>query len=643
MRGISLLGAILGEELWGCVTEDKRYKTPPDAGFPEDNVAKPDAAGDAGWWENVRADADSYADAGEVVSGFVPTCDPTLTDHDCDGVPDDEDNCPFVPNPKQTDSDGDRVGDDCEGPADQDGDGIPNDADNCPTAANQNQMDNDGDGVGNNCDNCRSFSNPLQEDGDGDDVGDDCDNCPEVASGDQTWSVTADIQGQLHGEACTPFCEPLQDRYFVPENRLGQMISYTYVVNKTELLDCGDRVVAPELLPSETYHLEISRRLEEADPGEPVVIDDCVAFWKGISVHCAPILFEVNRDPQMGRVIGPAGNHILPAPGTAFTNENHIQVDVDGVSDANAGQALQAEVLLQRLSGDHVAVLEEFRAISPFGAGPALPVLISADQLLPKTDYRAALWGVRDDAGGEMQAGIIPDDAWVHFRTSYSGLALYYRFLEGEGNRVQDDGPGNHGGRIMGGDFFPAWGRGLDGEGDWALHFNGLEGYLETPNFNPELRGPGQPLAWEAWIYKEGENATGVQGIVSQFSGQGGFQLFYDNRSESLVCEIGDGVNRADTSATPIAIQDFRWNHAVCSFDGNRLSLYLNGIRRASTPVEWGIGNPEIPLVVGTTSEEGANVFLGRIDEVSIYERGLTEEEALGLCRLRDPDRACVR
>ena len=50
---------------------------------------------------------------------------------------DDMDNCQFVPNPSQKNSDSDTLGDAC---------------DNCPYHTNQNQNDYDGDGVGNACD-----------------------------------------------------------------------------------------------------------------------------------------------------------------------------------------------------------------------------------------------------------------------------------------------------------------------------------------------------------------------------------------------------------------------------------------------------------------------------------------------------------
>lgn len=106
-------------------------------------------------------------------------------DDDGDGVPDEEDNCPGVANPDQTDTDGDGRGDACD--EDDDGDGVPDEEDNCPLVANPQQQDTDGDGLGDACDddadgdgvpdtidNCLGVPNPDQEDSNGDGIGDAC-------------------------------------------------------------------------------------------------------------------------------------------------------------------------------------------------------------------------------------------------------------------------------------------------------------------------------------------------------------------------------------------------------------------------------------------------------------------------------------
>ncbi len=120
-----------------------------------------------------------------------------LTDTDCDGAADAQDNCPAVFNPYQADSDGDGIGDACDiDSMDSDGDAIGDAFDNCPGAYNPDQADMDNDGAGDACDtcphdalndtdqdgvcgdvdNCSDAYNPGQADSDGDGVGDACDS-----------------------------------------------------------------------------------------------------------------------------------------------------------------------------------------------------------------------------------------------------------------------------------------------------------------------------------------------------------------------------------------------------------------------------------------------------------------------------------
>lgn len=116
------------------------------------------------------------------------------TDTDGDGIFDIRDNCDFVPNPNQVDSDGDGEGNACD--ANDDNDGILDVNDICPRTPSGQfvlgqgfvQSDLDGDGLGDECDpnadgdpflnltdNCPFVVNPLQADRDGDGVGDPCD------------------------------------------------------------------------------------------------------------------------------------------------------------------------------------------------------------------------------------------------------------------------------------------------------------------------------------------------------------------------------------------------------------------------------------------------------------------------------------
>ncbi|MBT8447767.1 MAG: thrombospondin type 3 repeat-containing protein [Gammaproteobacteria bacterium] len=81
---------------------------------------------------------------------LLPATDTTEPgDADGDGVNDDVDNCPSVPNPSQENFDGDAQGDACD--ADDDNDGVDDSEDAFPLDPSESN-DNDGDGIGDNAD-----------------------------------------------------------------------------------------------------------------------------------------------------------------------------------------------------------------------------------------------------------------------------------------------------------------------------------------------------------------------------------------------------------------------------------------------------------------------------------------------------------
>lgn len=85
---------------------------------------------------------------------------PEQGDSDYDRIGNACDNCQFVYNIDQIDTNWDGEGDRCD--SDRDGDGILNNADNCPVNYNPSQRDTDRDRWGDACDNCISKWNRDQ-------------------------------------------------------------------------------------------------------------------------------------------------------------------------------------------------------------------------------------------------------------------------------------------------------------------------------------------------------------------------------------------------------------------------------------------------------------------------------------------------
>jgi hypothetical protein len=151
-------------------------------------------------------------------------------DQDNDSVSNEDDNCQFVKNKDQIDSDGDFLGDVCDfdnerknfNEIDSDGDGVGDYLDNCVYIVNSAQIDSNADGIGDVCvdddkdgiigfrDNCINVSNINQEDVNNNGIGDACefdkdndevfdsiDNCVNVINYDQK-----DVDFDNIGDVC---------------------------------------------------------------------------------------------------------------------------------------------------------------------------------------------------------------------------------------------------------------------------------------------------------------------------------------------------------------------------------------------------------------------------------------------------------
>ena len=129
--------------------------------------------------------------------------------------PSNGDNCPLDPNPDQTDTDGDGIGDVCD-IADADGDSIEDSTDNCPNASNAGQEDFDGDGFGDVCDS--------------DDDNDGLSDVDENTIGTDPFNADTDGDGVSDGDEVSQGTNPLIPNINIPAMNLVALCIFAGLV-----------------------------------------------------------------------------------------------------------------------------------------------------------------------------------------------------------------------------------------------------------------------------------------------------------------------------------------------------------------------------------------------------------------------------
>ena len=240
------------------------------------------------------------------------------------------------------------------------------------------------------------------------------------------------------------------------------------------------------------------------------------------------------------------------------------------------------------------------------------PVLIGSDGW--RSDWIGAIDEVviydRDLSDGEIRY-LAGDRAPVD--PGIENLVAYYP-LDYDANDVSANN--NHG--TLSGD--PQWVLGMVGS---ALEFDGVDDHVDCGN-DPSLDITG-PITMGAWVYPIGPGSSSYPRIVDKSDGTGGadpgYKLYLRSAEDYLVT-LSAGGEFINSSISAV-LGD--WNYVAFVTDGTQRKLFLNGVWEVWDMSALPVSSSN-PLFLGD-SPAGSRPLNGIIDEVTIYNRALSEPE----------------
>jgi hypothetical protein len=212
------------------------------------------------------------------------------------------------------------------------------------------------------------------------------------------------------------------------------------------------------------------------------------------------------------------------------------------------------------------------------------------------------------------------------------GLVGYWPFC---GNANDESGNGNHGfvyGAVLTEDRL--------GNASAAYAFNGVNSFISVAdNANGSLDVQAGEFSISCWTKVDSEQFD-LHGLVAKELGgnsSGDYSLTIpSNGKAQLAVGVGSGIFGA-VQQSASAIVDGSWKHVLAVYrNGSDMKIYINGqLDQGDNNLSTALPNSNTPLdlIFGmATNYSNANYYLnGCLDDIAIWNRALTAEEALAL------------
>lgn len=171
-----------------------------------------------------------------------------------------------------------------------------------------------------------------------------------------------------------------------------------------------------------------------------------------------------------------------------------------------------------------------------------------------------------------------------------------------------------------------------------AVAFDGSSTYLTAA---PPL--PLTAFTWAGWVRLDALPSDTFGIIANHGNGPDaytGWSLALTSTGVPTMFTEGGSADTEIGTASSSALVLGAWTHVAVTFDAGDVTLYLDGVERASTTLTYSalVGSTN-PFVLGRDVNSGGRYFAGAIDEVGYWDSALSETEigmlvADGLCGL---------
>ncbi|MCF8370924.1 MAG: T9SS type A sorting domain-containing protein [Bacteroidales bacterium] len=157
------------------------------------------------------------------------------------------------------------------------------------------------------------------------------------------------------------------------------------------------------------------------------------------------------------------------------------------------------------------------------------------------------------------------------------------------------------------------------------LHFDKVDDYVTLPNGSQYIANS-SAISMAGWFFTEA-NGYG-QGMMSfRTSGQGFYLI--ELGSGTLECRFQNSSGTlAEVVGPANTVVPGLWQHYAWVYNGSSVTLFVNGNIIGSTPASGQITFTNIEFTIGKCLLGGFNfIFGGRADEVSVWNKALTQAE----------------